>query len=117
MSQESNTPSGSDKLSADDIATPLIEIDPGLLSPHQRSLYWDTIGLLGAIDEGILKSGGSSRIFSNLVEIVSLFDENETTFQLIKTFHNAILRCAEEGYSIDGESPIRQQDRKWTSQR
>ena len=119
MSDDQNTPnesptvSAGDKVSAGFIADGLIELDPTQLSNHQRSLYWDTIGLLTAINDGTLKAGGTTRVFNNMVEIVGLFEDNEATRPIVQVFHNAILRCAEEGYSVDAEPDRRHPERKW----
>lgn len=116
MSTDSHLPSeGDESHSAHDIAELLAQVRPDRLSHHQRSLYWDTIGLLGAIEEGVLTPRRCGRIFDNLVEAVSLFDENEETRPLIKTLHLAILRCAEEGYSVAANTHEQRQRRSWNS--
>jgi hypothetical protein len=119
MTDDPNTPIESpsglvvDKVSAGVIADRLIELDPAQFSNHQRSLYWDTVGLLTAINDGTLKPGGANRIFNNLVEIVDLFEDNEASRPIVRELHSAILRCAEEGYSIDAEPDRRHPERKW----
>lgn len=85
-------------------------VDLQRLSCEQQARLWDAVGLLGAINEGILRS--DPRIFSDLLEIVAQLEDNPDNEPVLRSCHEAVLRCAEGGFSASPDSLV-DRERMW----